>query len=134
MKGTTCAAMVLIAMSLAGCQEFEGRYSPACTAFAGSTLELKRGRFVLDRFTDAVMVDENGEIIDQFPDFPRSGTFHFEENKAVFTAEDGSVVDPRYLITRDGRHYLLTLYEYDIWQQHGEIPECALVLGGVDGG
>ena len=62
-----------LALIMSGCMTYEGRYAPSCLAYAGSEIQLNDGRYVWSRFTDQVVIDEDGNAVDPFPGFPREG-------------------------------------------------------------
>lgn len=120
-------------MLLTGCANGpEGVFSPACIAHAGDRIEFGgehgKGRFEWDRFTDAVSVDRDGNRIDPFPDYPKTGSFEIDGEKVSLEADDGSTLAERYLLDYRGRTWLLS-YEQNEAVLDGEaMPNCALVL------
>ncbi len=120
---------VLAASCLAACASGpEGVFEPACIAYAGDRIELSKGRFEWDRFTDAVTVDDEGNRIDPFPGYPKTGSFETDGEKVSWIADDGSALDERYLLDYRGRTWLLS-YEQNEAVLDGEaMPDCALVL------
>jgi len=126
------AMQVVAAMSLAisGCASIDGVYSPDCIAFAGDTIELDDGRFSWDRFTDQVLIDDDGNPIDPYPDHPMSGAFSLEQDRLSLVTYLGEPLDDRYLVTHRDRAYLLTARQRDELQNTGQIADCALVKGG----
>jgi hypothetical protein len=63
----------LVATLLSACVSHEGTYSPGCIAYVGSNITLSDGQFVWEKFTDEVVVNDDGEIVDQFPGYPLRG-------------------------------------------------------------
>jgi len=118
---------------LAGCANHSGKYAPDCVAFEGDTVDLTDGRFVLDRFTDQVEVDESGNTIDLFPGYPMRGTYRFEGQVLHMQSDSGTALPNRYLVQSEGRKRLLTSEQYDDWKKDGTIDDCALTLGAGDG-
>lgn len=116
--------------SLAACKSDEGVFLPDCIAYAGDSVELRDGRFEWDKFTDEVEVDSAGNVIDQFPEYPRAGTYEVDGKRIVMTGDDGNVLARMHLAQVAGKTYLLTSAEHSAWQSSGETPNCALVLGG----
>ena len=115
-----------------GCVSYEGRYSPSCPSYAGNTIELAGGRFEWDKFTDQVRVDEQGNIVDAFPDYPRRGSYRLSGHKLSFTADDGESLPTLYLVRQTNRFYLYTEREHATWNSTGELATCALVQGGAE--
>ena len=66
---------VFVVVFLCGCSSIDGIYTPACMAYEGDEIELVDGRFTWRRFTDQRLVDENGELVDPFPGYPKNGRF-----------------------------------------------------------
>ena len=118
---------------LAGCANHSGMYAPDCVAFEGDTVELTDGRFVLDRFTDQVEVDESGNAIDPFPSHPMRGTYRFKGDVLHLQSDAGIALPNWYLVKGEGHKRLLTLEQYDAWKKDGTIDDCALTLGAGDG-
>lgn len=130
MKAFHTILLLGILGSIAACKSDEGVFLPDCIAYAGDSIELREGRFEWDRFTDEVEVDSAGNVIDQFPDYPRAGTYVVDGQRVVLVGEDGNVLARRYLVPVGERIYLMTSDEHSSWQSSGETPNCALVLGG----
>lgn len=116
--------------TLAACNADEGVFLPDCIAYAGDSIELRDGRYEWDKFTDAVEVDDAGNVRDPFPDYPRAGTYEVDGARVILTGDDGAVQARMTLVELDGRPYLLTEKEFSAWQASREMPNCALVLGG----
>ena len=113
----------------AGCATYEGKYVPSCPAYAGDTIELQGGTFVWDKFSDAVAVDDDGERVDQFPDYPMQGNYRIDDEAVMFESSQGDAITTLYLQKNDGQHYLLTLMQYEQLKTAGKSAECALVRG-----
>lgn len=125
-----CIALVL----LAGCASGNGKYAPDCVAFEGSTIELADGRFVMDRFTDQVDVNESGKANDPFPGYPASGTYRFDGNVLHLQSDSGTELPVLYRVKSEGRYRLLTAEQFEAWTASETIDDCALTLGaGSDG-
>lgn len=120
---------VLTILLLAGCASHEGKYSPNCVAYAGSTVSLDGETFVWDRFTDQVRVDDNGNIIDGFPDYPKRGSYRIDGQTVYMESDSGQSMDNMYLHQSDATYLLLTAEENMSWQQTGEYGDCVLTLG-----
>ena len=106
----------LIAVLLFGCVSHEGTYSPDCIAYAGSNISLTDGQFVWEKFTDAVVVDDEGEIVNQFPGYPMGGGYRIDGQTLYMESDAGEAMDKMYLHRRDNRQYLLTAEQFEAWQ------------------
>ena len=132
------AILALAALATAGCASGpEGVFEPACIAYSGERIELGqqhgKGRFEWDRFTDAVSVDAEGNRVDPFPGYPKTGSFVADGEKLTWTSDDGAALDERYLLDYRGRTWLLS-YEQNEAVLDGEpMPDCALVLREASG-
>ena len=121
---------LVAAVFLVACVSHEGTYSPDCIAYAGSNISLSDGQFVWEKFTDAVVVDEAGEIVNQFPGFPMRGSYRIEGQIVHMESAAGDAMEKMYLHTRDNRQYLLTAEQFDAWQKTEKHADCALMLTG----
>ena len=65
--------LAVFALALSGCKSYEGLYAPACAAYSGSEIKLSGGQFHWSKFTDQVVLDEQGNTVDPFPGFSREG-------------------------------------------------------------
>lgn len=119
------AMAIAVTLLLSGCKAIDGTYQPSCVAFAGSEIRLEGGRFVWDKFTDQVVVDEQGNTVDQFPDFPRQGSYAVSNDAVTLSADTGST-ETFYLLRDEGAVYLLTSEEKSTYDATGERPRCAL--------
>ena len=131
MAGVAGAGIALIL--LAGCANSSGKYAPDCVAFEGYTIELADGRFVMDRFTDAVEVDDSGKARDPFPDYPVSGTYRFDGNVLDLQSDSATELPALYRVKSEGRYRLLTTEQFEAWQTSQTIDDCALTLGAGSG-
>ena len=119
----------LAASLLVGCAStMQGTFEPACIAYEGDRVALSEGRFEWQRFTDAVAVDQDGNRIDPFPGYPKTGRFEQDGERLSWDADDGSTIDERYLLEHRGRTYLLTWDQNEAVLDGEEMPACALVL------
>ena len=123
------SALVCLA---SGCVSYEGRYAPSCPSYAGNSIELAGGRFEWDKFTDQVRVDDQGKVVDAFPDYPRRGSYSLSGRKLVLTTDDGESLPALYLVRQNNRFYLYTEQEHAAWDRTGETAKCALVQGGAE--
>ncbi len=121
---------VLVALSLSACASHEGTYSPDCVAYEGSNVSLSDGQFVWEKFTDSVVVDDAGNVVNQFPAYPKQGTYRIAGQTLYLEAASGELIANMYLQQRNDRHYLLTAAQFEAWQETGTDDACALVLGG----
>ena len=121
---------LVAAVFLVACVSHEGTYSPDCIAYAGSNISLSDGQFVWEKFTDAVVVDEAGEVVNQFPGFPMRGSYRIEGQIVHMESAAGDAMEKMYLHTRDKRQYLLTADQFDAWQKTEKHADCALMLNG----
>jgi len=122
------------ALLLGGCaSHLEGVFEPACIAYEGDRIKLGSGRFEWDRFTDAIPIDEDGNRLDPFPGYPKTGQVVQEEERLTWNADDGSAIGERYLLDYRGRTYLLTWEQNEAVLDGEEMPACALVLVNDDG-
>ena len=124
---------LFLASLLAACVSHEGRYSPVCVAYTGSNIELRGGQFVWEKFTDSVVVDDDGEIVNQFPAYPMQGRYRIDGQAVLMESAAGESLATMYLHQQDHRHYLLTAEQHEAWEGGSTSADCALVLGGNPG-
>lgn len=122
--------MAFIAALLVGCVSHEGTYSPDCIAYAGSNISLDDGQFVWEKFTDEVIVNDDGEIVNQFPGYPMRGSYRIEGQTVHMESDAGESLEDMYLHRRDNRQYLLTAEQFRAWEETGKQADCALMLDG----
>ena len=122
-------AIMLVVCLLSACVSHKGMYSPGCIAYAGSTIKLSGGQFVWEKFTDSVMVDDDGKVINQFPGYPMQGTYRIDDEMVHMESASGESMENMYLRRHDDRYYLLTAEQSEEWEKTGNYAECALVLG-----
>ncbi len=111
---------------LCGCQSTDGRYVPSCVAYEGDTIELRGGKFVWNRFTDEVRLDESGNKIDAFPDFPKTGTYVKSASRIELSVEGDETQQTYYLLSLDNQTYLLSAAEQGRYAFDGVVERCAL--------
>ncbi len=121
---------VLFAVLLFGCASHDGTYSPDCIAFEGSKIRLSKGQFVWEKFTDAVVVDDAGNVLNQYPGYPMRGSYRIEGQTLYFESATGESLPDFYLQQHNDRYYLFTAEQFAAWQTSGKPAACALVLGG----
>ena len=118
-----------LAMLMWGCVSWEGTYAPACTAYAGSRIELAGGRFEWDRYTDQVVIGDDGKPVDPFPGYPLRGSYRIEGRTVLMTTADGEALAPMHLLRDAGTVFLYTAAEFDAFLANGERASCPLALG-----
>ena len=82
-------SIALTAALLFGCVSHEGTYSPDCIAYAGSNNRLGDGQFVWRKFTDSVVVDDAGEVVNQFPGYPMRGIYRIDGQTLYIESDEG---------------------------------------------
>ena len=117
---------VIAALFLCGCSSIEGIYAPACVAYEGDEIELVDGNFTWRRFTDQRHVDENGEAVDPFPNYPKNGSYEYRDPMLVLSPHEGAANSGFFPLKKAGVVYLLTEAENQRYELDGEIAECAL--------
>lgn len=115
-----------LAVLLAGCMSYEGLYAPSCIAYAGSEIRLADGRYTWSKFTDQVVIDEEGNEVDPFPGFPREGAYSRQGNRITFEAGPDFAPETLYLLEENGEVYLYTAAEWTALEASGERPACPL--------
>jgi hypothetical protein len=125
-------ALILLTLLLAACASHEGLYEPACIAYEGDRIELKDGRFEWHRFTDERVVDNDGTIVNSFPDFPKSGTFRIASGRLEFVTDKDMRLDDWFVVVRAKQHYLLTASQHATFLKSDKLPDCALRLTSTD--
>ncbi len=110
-----------------------GKYAPGCMAMAGDTIELDDGRFVWDKFTDAVKLGADGKKEDAYPAHPMHGNYEVSGNKLVLKPDAGGVTSVFYLVNEGGDHYVLNVVQHSQWLTAGTIPACALIHSELPG-
>lgn len=118
--------VVPLLLALAGCNSLDGRFEPSCIAFAGERIALSNGRFEWQRFTDERRIDENGNVIEPFPDYPKRGDYSVIDGRVEFRTDDGERLEDRYLVERPDGLYLLAPAAYDAFTAGEALPDCAL--------
>ncbi len=124
--------LILPALLLLACASHEGMYEPACTAFEGDTIKLEDGRFTWRRFTDQRTVDDAGNVVDPFPDFPRTGTYRIASGRLELVTDDNVRLEDWYVIESAGKRYLLNGKQHGAFLESRELPRCALEYSALD--
>ena len=120
------AAAVSLACLLAGCASDDGTYSPDCIAYAGNRITLDNGRFVWEKFTDQVLVNDAGEVVDMYPEYPLRGRYSLEAETIHFESYTGEPLPAMHLQREGNKTYLLTEKQLGSWQT--DRPRCPLAL------
>jgi hypothetical protein len=120
------AFFALIVCTLAGCRPVDGTYSPGCMAHAGSRIHLSDGEFVWEKFTDQVSIDEDGNKIDAFPGYPRSGKYRIKGHEISMDFDDDDSTAVLQIHERDGQYLLLTDSQAEAWNATGRYDDCVL--------
>ncbi len=125
------AAIWFVALILlSGCQDdsINGKFLPDCPAYAGDSILLANGRYEWDKFTDAIAVDSQGNIIDEFPGHPQSGLYRVDGKRVSFQPDAGQAPPFVHIQPADGRIFLLDDEQLTAWQSTGKTAPCDLVL------
>jgi hypothetical protein len=117
---------LLLIGALAGCASLEGTWSPDCVAHSGNRITLDGGRFVWDKFTDQVLVNDAGDVVDMYPEYPLRGRYSMEGDTIRFESYTGEPLPVMHLQREAGKTYLLTDKQRDAW--HTARPRCPLTL------
>lgn len=121
-------APIGLSLLLCGCATHEGIYQPSCAAYAGSEIKLGGGRFTWTKFTDEVLVDADGNRVEQFPGFPLHGEYSKTGQQITLISSESEPLEAMFLLPNNGALYLYTADEMDRFETTGERPECALRL------
>lgn len=117
---------VFTGVILCGCSSIDGLYVPACTAYEGDEIQLVEGRFTWRRFTDERRLDEQGQPVDMFPGYPKSGVYEYSEPVLILTPDGDAENTGFFLLDEKRGTFLLTGAEKQRYDIDGQIPECAL--------
>lgn len=123
-------AVIVVVFTLAGCNSHEGLYAPSCVAYAGDKIELRDGQFIWEKFTDALIIDDDGNLVNQFPGYPMRGSYSVDGDTVLMEAESGEALENMYLRQHGDRYYLVTAAQFEEWKSAGKYGECVLILGG----
>ena len=121
-------ASIGLCLLLCGCATHEGIYQPSCAAYAGSEIKLDGGRFTWAKFTDEVLIDADGNKVEQFPGFPLRGEYSKTGQQIALISSDSGALEAMFLMPNNGALYLYTVDEMDRFETKGVRPECALKL------
>lgn len=124
--------IALLACLLSGCQTteqtIEGTYYPGCIAYTGDKISLNDGEFVWDKFTDAVAVDDDGNVINKYPDYPKRGTYRADGQVLQMNFEGSESVERLYMHKHDGQSMLLTEAQVASWEKTSHYDNCIMTL------
>ena len=120
-------ASFLAVFVLAGCKDYEGTYSPGCIAFAGSNVTLAGERFTWDKFTDQVVVDDKGNVVNQFPGYPKRGSYEIKGKTLFLVSDTGESMPNMHVLRLGDESYLLTAQQFESWKRTGQHDVCALM-------
>lgn len=95
-------------------------------AYEGDEIELEDSRFTWRRFTDQRHIDENGEPVDAFPGFPKTGRYVYHDAQLDLIPDDGQAMVSFYIQNESRSKYLLTTTENAQFEHDRIMPECAL--------
>ena len=124
MLRSACLAPFLFLIT--ACAQQPVVFEPACVAYSGDRITVTGSRFEWDRFTDVRRVGEDGEIIDPFPNFPRTGQVRSSDGRIVLVADDGQELGRFVEYLDGGRRLWLTDDETRELQSGNGVPECVL--------
>lgn len=113
-------------LTLTACASVDGVYLPSCEAYAGSEIRLEDGRFHWSRFTDQVVIDEEGNKVDPFPGYPLEGVYQVSGGILTLVPDDGESPQVLYIQQEGKDIYLLNAAEKGALDASGEPPQCAL--------
>lgn len=119
------SALLLSACSTGG-PSLEGEYHPGCPSFAGNTIRLEGGNYVWEKFTDAVEIGPDGQIVNPFPGFPRRGRYRINGDALYLESENTDVRDTFYIRKHAGEYVLLTATELAAAEKSGLYGNCVL--------
>ncbi len=126
----TALALIAAAFTLTACNErdtsIQAIFAPGCIAFEGDRVEFDGERFIWDRFTDQIMIGPDGEPVDPFPAFPKTGAYRLQGDRVEFAPDDGSRIDNRYLDLSGEMPRLLTAGEFAALEAGESLPACVL--------
>ncbi|MEL7024972.1 MAG: hypothetical protein AAGL69_14655 [Pseudomonadota bacterium] len=118
---------ISVALMLSGCVS-PVTYEPGCVAMAGDRIEVTGARFVWDKFTDVRRIDEDGNEIEAYPDYPKSGRVESSGSQLKFIDDSGNLVGELVGYSDGANRFLLTAAQHDKVQAGADVPACALKL------
>jgi len=129
----TRLTVIPLLLALAGCNSLDGWFTPSCVAFAGERIELSNGRFEWQRFTDERRIDQDGNVIDPLPDYPKRGDYRVVDGRVEFLSDEGIRLEDRYLVERSDGLYLLAPAAWEAFAAGGGLPDCPLRYADAGG-
>lgn len=121
-------ALLTLLLALASCRDYHGLYEPSCIAFEGDRVFLDDDRFEWQKFTDQRNVDGSGNVIETFPNYPKSGPYSIDDDRIQFQPADGSQIGDHFLISDEDSFYLLTEEQHQEFLVDNVFASCALKL------
>ena len=118
----------ILIVTCSACASWEGDYLPGCIAYEGDRIELMNGEFTWDKFSDQVILDDEGNRVDQFPGYPIHGSYREEDGTLFLTSSSGNDIGKLHLIKNDGRNYLLTPAQFKSWIENHTLDDCTLTI------
>lgn len=120
-------SVLCAALFVASCaSNVDGMFEPACIAYEGDRIALLDGRFEWQRFTDQIVVDENGDKVNAFPGYPLVGTYELQNERVSLIPDGSAETRERYLLEHRNELYLLTYDENEAVLDGEKMPICAL--------
>lgn len=119
-------APLILLLVLAGCRDYEGQYEPSCIAYEGDRVFLVKNRFEWQKFTDQRMIDENGNVVAAFPDYPKTGSYSLDDGRVEFRPNDATLIEDHFLISAGNSYYMLTEEQHQAYLVTNELANCAL--------
>lgn len=113
---------------LSGCKAIDGIYYPGCVAYEGDKVILRDGAVEWDRFTDQVILDVDGNVKDQFPDYPKTGSYQVDGALLHLTLAGNDTVQTLHIRKEGERTMLLNDADLATWERTGRYGDCVLTL------
>lgn len=127
MKNGIVATFVVASLTC-GCVYTEGTYTPGCSAFEGSNIQLRDGKFTWEKFTDQIVVDMDGNVVNQFPGYPKHGSYRIDRKVVSLVTTEGEPLEEMYLHRDGNRYVLLSGAQRQDWQDTGDYANCVLMM------
>jgi len=124
-------ATTLLFCVLTGCKSPEGTYYPGCIAYEGNKISLGDGQYVWEKFTDQVAVDDDGNVVNRFPGYPKQGTYRIDGHTLIMSSDNGEPDVTLHIHQRDGSYLLLTASQTAMFEQTGRYDDCVLTRQGT---
>ncbi len=112
---------------LAACASYDGDYSPSCPTFVANVVQLEKGAFTWTRLSDEVVIGDDGQPVNPYPDFPKKGSYEVDAGVVHMTTTEGKKLPPMYFHEAGEQLYLLSEVEHRSLGHTGEPPDCALL-------